>query len=166
MIGVTIKNIKSLMNKLLIADTFDAFLLGEATIQTYNTFHIDGHINKAFYTAEELEDKTICPYDYSLWKNSKSFCFDIIKGKHTPISFRFILHLSPDLWHEVLDDMDVTVPMEEIKAFVLTLDYSASTLSIRTGTSLRTFLPDKSADAAWDKYVHRFLQKNEIEYDN
>ena len=41
------------MNHLLVADTFDPFLLEEATISTALTVTIDGHINKDFYPADE-----------------------------------------------------------------------------------------------------------------
>lgn len=43
-----IKDIKNFMGRLLGSDSFDSFLLAEASITTYNTFIIDGHIEKAF----------------------------------------------------------------------------------------------------------------------
>ena len=43
------------MNALLLSEQFDSFLVEEAIITTYNTFHIDGHLVRDFYTNEELE---------------------------------------------------------------------------------------------------------------
>ena len=43
-----IKDVKNFMGRLLGTDAFDSFLLAEASITTYNTFVIDGHIEKIF----------------------------------------------------------------------------------------------------------------------
>ena len=43
------------MGKLLGTECFDSFLLEEAVITTYNTFRIDGRINREFYSDEEWE---------------------------------------------------------------------------------------------------------------
>lgn len=48
MIALQIKEIKSFMGKLLGTECFDSFLLEEAVITTYNTFRIDGRINREF----------------------------------------------------------------------------------------------------------------------
>lgn len=165
MIALQIKNIKNFMSRLLASDAFDCFLLSEGSIATYNTFFIDGHQNKDFYTPEEWEDETIRPYEYSCWKDMKSFCFHLIKGTHTPVNFKFVLYLMPSYVESLLSDDSVTVPVSEVKALVLTIKYDASVLTLTTGTSLRTFLPDKSADACWDKYIRRFLEKAAVDYE-
>lgn len=54
MLALQITSMKAFMNHLLVADTFENFLLAEATVSTANTYQIDGHINKDFYTQEEL----------------------------------------------------------------------------------------------------------------
>ena len=56
MIALQIKEIKSFMGKLLGTECFDSFLLEEAVITTYNTFRIDGRINREFYSDEEWEN--------------------------------------------------------------------------------------------------------------
>ena len=50
MIALQITSMKNFMNHLLVADTFDPFLLEEATVSTALTVTIDGHINKDFYS--------------------------------------------------------------------------------------------------------------------
>ena len=44
-----IKEVKNFMGRLLGTEAFDAFLLAEASITTYNTFIIDGHMEKRFH---------------------------------------------------------------------------------------------------------------------
>ena len=84
MIALQITSMKNFMNHLLVADTFDPFLLEEATVSTALTVTIDGHINKDFYPAEERSADCI-PWELQSWSKIKGLCFDLIKGKHTPL---------------------------------------------------------------------------------
>ena len=59
MIAVLASNNKEFMTKLLTSDIFDDFLVEEATIDTFNTFHIDGRIHKDFYKDNSKPQK-IC----------------------------------------------------------------------------------------------------------
>lgn len=165
MIALQIKNIKTFMSILLSSDVFDCFLLSEASITTNNTFFIDGHQNKDFFTGEEWEDASVRPYDYSMWKDMKSLCFHLIKGRRTPVGFKFVLHMIPSYVESILSDDSVTVPVHEVKALVLNARYDSTGLTLTTGTSLKTFLPDKSADIFWDKYIKLFLERAGIDYE-
>ena len=89
MISLQIKVTKNMMNALLASECFDTFLLEEAAVTTFNTFHIDGRVVKDFYTAEELSEIS---FEFSLWKDIRPFCFQLIKGKKTPVSFKVVLH--------------------------------------------------------------------------
>ena len=55
MIALQFADIKTFMHKLLLTETFDRFLFLEASITTFNTFHIDGTLQKSYYTQEEQE---------------------------------------------------------------------------------------------------------------
>lgn len=165
MIAWKITNVKQFMGKLLASDTFDLFLLEEASITTYNTFSIDGHQNKDFYTAEEWEDKEIRPYDFSLWKTIRPICFDLIKGTHTPTSFRFVLHLLPEHVASILQKGNTAVTADQIRAFVLNIKYDGSVLTLVTGTAFHSFVMDKTPDQLWDVAIRQFLSKKEISYE-
>ncbi len=56
MIALEIKGTKNIMNALLLSGQFDSFLVEEAVITTFSTFHIDGHLVRDFYDAGELEE--------------------------------------------------------------------------------------------------------------
>jgi len=152
------------MGKFLNSEAFDSFLVEEASISTYNTFLIDGRQNRDFYTTEEWEDKEIRPYDFSEWKTLRPVCYSLIRGRRTPGSFKFVLHLIPDYVPSILKGGDTGITPQQIKALVLTVRYDGTGLTLITGTSLHTFLPDKSADELWDKAMARFLDRREIEY--
>ena len=53
MIALSLVDIKDFMNKLLCTDLFDHFLLSEATINTFASYTIDGHLNPDFYSPED-----------------------------------------------------------------------------------------------------------------
>lgn len=165
MIALKITNIKQFMGKLLASEVFDVFLLEEASISTYNTFSIDGHQNKDFYSAEEWADAQLRPYDLSLWKAMRPICFDLIKGTHTPSAFRFVFHLIPEQVRAILEKEDALTYEEQIKAFVLTIKYDGLSLTLITGTSFCSFLPDKTPDQLWDSALKRFLTRYEINFE-
>ena len=165
MIALKITNVKQFMGKLLASEAFDSFLLEEASISTYNTFLIDGHQNRDFYSSEEWEDKEIRPFDFTTWKQIRPICYSLIKGTKTPSAFKFILHLMPDYLASILKEQDTTVTPQQIKALVLTVKYDGTTLTLITGTAFHTFIMDKSVDVLWDNAVKMFLDKREISYE-
>lgn len=165
MIALRITNVKQFMSRFLGGEDFDAFLLEEASISTYNAFTIDGRQNRAFYTAEEWEDKEIRPYEFTTWKKLRPVCFELIRGKHTPTAFQFVLHLIPDYMAAILQKGDTAVTADQVKAFVLNIKYDGTTLTLVTGTAFHTFLMDKTPDALWDHAVKQFLEKRQIDYE-
>lgn len=164
MLSFKIKNVKQFMGSFLASETFDSFLVEEASISTYNTFQIDGRQNRDFYTREEWEDKEIRPYDFTEWKKLRPICYSLIRGHRTPSAFKFVLHLMPDHVASILQKGDTDITPQQIKAFVLTVRYDETGLTLVTGTSFHTFIPDKSADELWDKAMARFLDKKGVEY--
>ena len=127
-----ISGLKDFMNKLLLSDTFDCFLLEEGTIMMANTFRIDGHIQKEFYTKEE---KDLCPYDFSLWKDIRPLCFHLIKGKRTPLSFKFVLLLLPAHMEQIMEKGGFTDNGSLVRAFTLTIKYDGTRAMLMTGLS-------------------------------
>ena len=53
MIAFSLTNIKEFMSQLLLSETFDSFAFIEGEIVTFNTFRIDGFLQKEFFDAEE-----------------------------------------------------------------------------------------------------------------
>ncbi len=159
-----IKEVKNFMGKLLGSDSFDSFLLAEAAITTYNTFVIDGHIVREFFTGD-VNDEGLPPYDFSQWKDMRSLCFDLIKGKRTPAGFKFVLHLKPEITGQVLSEGGSGVALSDIKAFVLNIKYDGSALTCITATAFYTFLPDKTPDKLWDNYFSHFLNETGVSFE-
>lgn len=164
MLALQITSLKPFMNQLLAGDAFDSFLLEEAVIRTANTFTIDGHINVDFYPPEERGSDCI-PYEFQAWSEIKGLCFNLIKGKNTPLYFKFILHLKPEqaaaLFAKEKDSIDFSL----IKALVLNIRFDNSKATLTTGISYHTFVMDREPDAIWDKAVTGYLAQKGIGFE-
>lgn len=165
MLALEIRSMKQFMSALLSSGSFDVFLLEEAVIATACTYQIDGHINKEFFSACELEDSGACTYDFVSWKSVRGLIFDLIKGRRTPLSFKFVLHLMPEHTASILSGNASSVTPEQVRAFVLTIKYDGEKALLLTGTSLHTFLPSKEPDMLWDTALKKYLSKQEIAYE-
>lgn len=162
MTSFQVKELKNFMTKLLTTDCFDSFLLAEASVSSQAEYTIDGHINRDFYTREELDDPQVCPYRFVRWSEIRPVCFQIIRGKRAPSRFKFVLYLAPDYVPGVLKGADPALSPEQVKALVLTIRYDGASAALVTGTSFSTFVLDKTLDAQWDKTMRRFLEKKGI----
>ena len=138
MITIPLKT-KPSMSHLLLKDTFDQFSFIEGEITTFNTFTIDGYLQKDFFE-EKPEDS------HAHWKDVREFCFQIIRGKRTPLNFKIILSLAP----------------EDIQGMYLNLSYDGLNLTCITGISMKTFTMDKSLERAWDDAAQKKLLELEL----
>lgn len=164
MIALQITSMKTLMNQLLAGDTFDIFLLEEAVISTANTYTIDGHINKDFYPADERGQDCL-PYEFQCWSEIKGLCFNLIKGKNTPLYFKFVLHLKPENITALLEKENCSVDASQLRALVLNIKYDGSKAVLTTGTAYHTFIMTKEPDAIWDKAISKYLSDKGIEFE-
>lgn len=157
MIAIPISEVKSFMNHLLCQNTFDAFHVTEVDLTTFGTFSIDGHIRKDYYTAEEYESLYGNGYPLARWKQLRPFCFNLIKGKHTPLSFSIVFQLSRTGTEKFLSELDTSFTSADLNGLFLNLRYSEGKLTAVTGTSLKLFSLDKSLESAWDSKIQKFI---------
>jgi hypothetical protein len=150
-----ITDIKTFMNKLLVAETFDSFNTNEISVTTFCTYHIDCHINKNYYSQEELEEMEDCIY--ATWSQLKPICFEIIKGKKVPYKFKITLSLPPKYYSSVLSDSSDETTVKSIDNLYLHITYENNSLTIITASSLNIFTMDKTVDNCWDDYIQKHL---------
>ncbi|MBQ8663162.1 MAG: hypothetical protein IJ471_04830 [Eubacterium sp.] len=163
MTAFTISDIKQFMNRLLGSPLFDNFLLSEAMIQTGVTCQIDGSLQKSFYTEEQLEELGITDYPYAPFSLVRGNCFDLMKGKHVPVSFRFVFLLSPENMANTLEHSHSSFTANDISGMFINLNYRGGKLTCTTGISYKTFSMDKTLEQEWDVLVERFFKKSQIE---
>lgn len=165
MVALQIQDIKNFMNKFLLSQTFDNFLLVEGSITTYNTFRIEGRVHKEFFTEEEIEERRLNNREFSLWKEVKPFCLELIKGKKTPLGFKFTFQLSKENAARLLSSSGITsLQPENVSGLLLNVRFDNGALNVITATNINLFTLDKSLEHAWDDMVKRFLKQQEISF--
>ena len=155
MLSIQISDIKTFMKELLMSERFDNYLLVSGSITTYNTLDVDGRIRAEFF-GDEYDISPMYGYDYTPWKQSKDLFLSRIKGKHTPLSFKFVLKLMPKQATSILSEATDDA-RNNTSALLLNIKYDEHGLSVITGTSSIEFILDKSAEDAWDNHIrHSF----------
>lgn len=165
MIALELTDIKDFMNKLLRSEVFDHFLLQEAVITSSATYTINGQITKGFFTEEELEELHLNGCRFLPFSMLKGNCFDLIKGKKTPSSFRFVFLLSPTNLEKTITAVGSSYKASDVTGMYINLKYQNQLLSLTTGIAYNIFSTDKTLEAEWDKMVVKFLKQHEITFD-
>lgn len=156
MIALTLPELKTATSCIFTKETFDYFLVKEITISTSNTFHVDGRLHPDYYTDEEKE--LLRDPVYSDWKSLRPFCYQLIRGKKLPRSFRLVFQLSESNVEKFLKQYHIPCQVSDIGGLYLHFRYENQILSAVSGTSLNFFTLDKTIDTAWDEMVRRILK--------
>lgn len=151
-------DLKSCMSTLLLTDKLDHLMFIEGEITTFNTFHIDGYLQKDFLEEETLEA-------YSRWSTIREYCLSIIKGRKTPLRFSFIFSLPNERIESFVSDYGISEPTSNIQGLYLNLAYDGTDLRCTTGTSLKSFSLDKTIEKSWDKKAQQLFTSWQIGYD-
>lgn len=159
-----IQDVRDFMKKLLLADTFDTFLLTEAAVTTYVTFHVDGQLHEDYFGADEAEQLAVEKCGYVLWRRLRPFFFELMKGKNTPLSFRIVFRLAPHNVSALIRQSGLAVAAEDVDGLFLNVRYDGKELVCTSGTALHVFSLDKSLEHAWDGMLERFFKKKEIPF--
>lgn len=168
-----ITNVKHFMNKLLIENAFDSFLISEAIIKTGNSYVIDGHINSDFYSEIELEEfkseasleGRIFSESLSRWSQLKPTVFSLMKGKKTPLYFKLSFYLAGENIEKLLSSADTSIKPNDIDGLSVIIKYSEEELTVTSSVSLKIFSLDKSLDKLFDEMVLKFLTSQDIQYE-
>lgn len=159
MLALKITDVRDFTNKLFIGEVFDHFWLNEASITTFCTFSIDGKLQQDFFDSDEKELLAHNERNYALWKELKSHCFSIIRGKKTPLYFKIIFQLPPSQLSHAAHGTSLS---PEVNGLFLNIQFKNNLLMCTTGTSLKTFIPGLKPDTLWDSTILEFFHKNNV----
>ncbi len=166
MLALKFPDTKDLMKKLLTGDTFDTFLLSEASVTTFTTFVIDGTWHPDYYDpspgSQEHQTGQENPPAALTWNLVRPIIFQIIRGRHTPNSFRIVLRLADYNTEHLLHSSGLPIEADQVGGLFLNLSYQNGEASCTTGTSMKVFTLDKSLDRIWDDMVIRFFRSRQI----
>lgn len=159
MISRTIADMGDFTKKLLINDTFDAFLLSRAQIVTGTTLTLDGRLNAAYFDTPERKEAAIPAY--ASWNECKTLAFNRIRGRRLPLSFQFVLMANHAMKAALCAQVNTLQP-EQIDGLFLNISYNGTDITCTTGISLHIFTLDKTAEHLWDDAVERFFREQQI----
>jgi hypothetical protein len=160
MLAISFPDIKLLTSHLFIKDSFDTFLLREASISTANTYTINGKLNESFFDSEEWAETK--EKEYITWALVKPLCCELIKGKKLPLRFSITMKLSASNTVNFIRQTKLKISPEELSGLFLHIRYEKGLLTANTGISFSTFIMDKSTEHAWDDMILKFFKQKEI----
>lgn len=158
MISLKIIDVKKFMEKLLVSQMFDHFLVLTADVKTSFTWHLDGSVNSEYYSSDELE--IMNNRNNALWSEVRPQIFNIIKGKKTPSYLKIVFMLPNEDMQRYADELKITA--DNISSLFLNIKFDPNGLIIITGVSQKTFSFDKSWEYEWDHNLKQFLNQNDI----
>lgn len=159
-----IQDIRDFMKKLLMQDTFDTFLLSEASITTYASFHIDGKFHPEYLSTAESEQLDAEKAGFALWRRVRPFFFELTRGKNTPLNFRIVFRLAPYNIERLIRQTGVSLGAGDVDGLFLNILYDGSSLNCVSGVSLKIFSLDKSLEHAWDDMLEKFFRQKGVPF--
>ena len=162
MVALKMEDLKNFTVQLFVGDTFDDWLVREASIITFNAFTIDGHIRQGYYSERELEENRI--EELSYWKVLKPICYSLIKGKKLPESFQITLQLKPTEVEEFLKNAQLDFTVDQINGLYMNIRYENNVIHCISGTSLNIFTLDRQIEIGWDEAARLFFKDRKIPF--
>lgn len=156
-----IDNIKIAMANLLLKDTFDLFLLEQATIHTSMKIDYDGHLYNGYFPLDTL-DKMKEHGDCIAYLEVRNIFYERIKGNIIPPYFKFVLKATNEMIDKICKDYSFN--KENVEGMFLNFTYREDRLLITAGISLKNFSQDRTIEDAWCIQMEEFLKKSGINW--
>ena len=148
-------DVKDFMNKLLMGEVFNNFLLVSFEINNYVKITIDGERNKAWYQDEIMGR-------YMSWREIKDRISSLIKGDRVPLSIKGVFRLSEENTDKMASKLGIKGAVEQDYGLFFTLKFEKGDINIVTGVSVTDFLMSKEIGNLWDEDLLKFLKYYKI----
>ena len=155
MIAFKIVDVKDFMNKLLIGEVFDNFLLISFEITNYAKITIDGVKNEAWYE-DEVTGR------YVSWKEVREKISSLLKGDRVPLGIKGVFRLSEENTDKTAAKLGIKDAAEKDYGLFFTLKFEKGEINIVTGVSITDFLMSKQIGNLWDDDLLKFLKYYQI----
>lgn len=157
MVGYKIVDVKDFMNKLLVGEIFDNFLIVSFEIISFAKITIDGSRNAAWY-----EDESKSPERHVSWKEVRNKISLLVKGDRVPLVMRAVFRLSAENTEKVAAKLGVKAAAEKDYGLFFTLKFENNEACIVTGVSVTDFFISKELGNLWDEDLLKFLKYYQI----
>ncbi len=148
---------KEFMRSFLTTELWDDWQLCEASITGAVTWTVDGRVNRAYYGEDGAGEMPAG--EYMPWAQIRPVVLSIIKGKHTPLLFRFLL--TPP---ETDGGEDAQAYSAEFVR-VCRIRFADGHIYIASAVDMKQFSLDKEPERKWDEALSRFLDTHYIDYE-
>jgi len=156
MVAFKIVDVKDFMNKLLIGEVFDNFLLVSFEISSFAKVTIDGVRNEAWYEDSEGLGR------YLSWKELRNKVSLLVKGHRIPLAMKAVFRLSETNTEKVAAKLGVNDAAEKDYGLFFNLKFENNEVNIVTGVSVTDFLISKELGNLWDEDLLKFLKYYQI----
>lgn len=142
------------MSELLTGERYDSFYLFEARIKADIDYSINGKINKDFFDSDDRD--IMVAEEYISWKKIKPVVYGFVKGDKLPLSLKLILMFNRENITRLVEMNNLPISENDIGALFFNVLYEKGSLTVTTGTSIKTFSLDKTLDHVWDDTVEKY----------
>ena len=156
MVAFKIVDVKDFMNKLLIGEVFDNFLLVSFEINSFAKIIVDGFRNEAWYDDGKSLGR------YLTWKEIRNKVSLLIKGDRAPLNMKAVFRLSESNTDKMAAKLSVNNAPEKDYGLFFNLKFENNEASIVTGVSVTDFLISKELGNLWDEDLIKFLKYYQI----
>ena len=156
MVAFKIVDVKDFMNKLLIGEVFDNFLLVSFEINSFAKVTIDGLRNEAWYEDSESLGR------YLNWKELRNKVSLLVKGDRIPLTMKAVFRLSETNTEKVATKLGINNAVEKDYGLFFNLKFENNEVNIVTGVSVTDFLISKELGNLWDEDLIKFLKYYQI----
>lgn len=159
---IEILDIKNFMQLLFQTNVLDSYEFVSSHLSTDMTYDLDGHINRAFYSSEELETLHLTQSEYLPWSLAKEKLFLLIKGKKTPSQLKLVLKLSQEETVGLLSTTNSSLNSNDISGIFLNILFQESKLNVTCGFSYKIFTLNKDFETEFTNKIITLFKSNNI----
>jgi len=157
MIALRIAETRAFMAELLMKETFDSFLIREASLTTFCTFTIDGTWHETYFGGGDTAPAESKKPSLTPWSVLRPRLFDLIKGQHTPLALKIVMQSSAESTGRLLSSISLDGLAASVYGLYLNIRFDGNGILLTTGSAQQSFPPNPDIDAMWDREVKRLL---------
>ncbi len=160
--SIHILDIKPFMQLLFQTEQLNEYEFVSADIRTDMTYSLDGHINRSFFSEEELIQYSLTQRSYLTWSIAREKVFTLIKGKRTPSLLKIVLRASVPETENLISSTNSSLNSNDIDGIFLNIIFQENKLNVICGISYKIFTMDKELESEFSAKIITLLKSNSI----
>lgn len=160
--SIHILDIKPFMQLLFQTEQLNEYEFVSADIRTDMTYSLDGHINRSFFSEEELIQHSLTQRSYLTWSIAREKVFTLIKGKRTPSLLKIVLRASVPETENLISSTNSSLNSNDIDGIFLNINFQENKLNVICGISYKIFTMDKELESEFSTKIITLLKSNSI----